>query len=86
VPIAVVSRRRRDFTSWDQMSLPLPFTRGRVIVGTPIFVAHDADPATQEAKRMQLEGELNRIHLQAYTQTGRPHPAFSNAGTGQARP
>ena len=85
VPIAVVSRRRRDFSSWDQMSLPLPFTKGAVVVGTPIFVGSDASPALQESKRLQLEAEINRIHVLAYSRIGRPHPAFPNSDAGQAR-
>lgn len=77
IPVAVVSRRRRDFMTWDRMSIGLPFTKGAIIVGDPIYVAEDADDQTREDKRLQLEAELNRIHALAYARVGRPHAAFS---------
>ncbi len=77
VPIAVVSKRRRDFDSWDHMSLPLPFSKGIVVVGRPIFVPADADAVELERKRCELETELNAIHVRAFTKMGSPHPIFA---------
>src|SRR5918998_3680180 len=43
VPVAVVTSRRIDFKSWDRASLGLPFGRGAMVLGEPIFVSRDAD-------------------------------------------
>lgn len=42
VPCAAQSRRRRILPSWDRMVLPLPFSRGVLVCGTPIVVPRHA--------------------------------------------
>ena len=66
VPIAVVTSRRIDFKSWDHASLGLPFGKGAMVFGTPIFVPRDADEAAKEETRLKVEAELDRIHARAY--------------------
>src|SRR5215210_5293809 len=41
VPTAVVTSRRLDFKSWDRSSMGLPFGRGAMVIGEPIFVPGD---------------------------------------------
>jgi lysophospholipid acyltransferase (LPLAT)-like uncharacterized protein len=65
VPVAAAARRHRRLGSWDRMVVPWPGTRIVFSVGTPIAVPHDADPATIEAARDRLEGELERVRIEA---------------------
>src|SRR6266487_6207957 len=48
--------------SWDRFQVPKPFTRVRVDIAAPIFVPHDADEATLEAKRDWLQQALDEIN------------------------
>ena len=41
VPCAAQVRWRRVLPSWDRMVLPLPFGRGVLVCGTPVFVPRD---------------------------------------------
>lgn len=47
--------------SWDGFQVPKPFTRARVAIAPPIFVAHDADEAELNAKRDELQRVLDEI-------------------------
>jgi hypothetical protein len=66
VPIAVVASRRIDFDSWDHASLGLPFGRGAIVLGDPIYVNRHADDAAIEAARAMVERSLDRVHARAY--------------------
>ena len=47
VPIAATCRPARRIGSWDRMMLPLPFSRGSILCGTPITVSqHDRQAAS----------------------------------------
>jgi lysophospholipid acyltransferase (LPLAT)-like uncharacterized protein len=48
--------------SWDQFQIPKPFTRARVFIATPIYVAPDADDKALEAKRAELQAVLDEIN------------------------
>ncbi len=39
VPIAATCRPARRVGSWDRMMLPLPFSRGSILCGTPVLVS-----------------------------------------------
>jgi lysophospholipid acyltransferase (LPLAT)-like uncharacterized protein len=73
-PIAVVCRRRIDFHTWDRASIGLPFGRGAMVLGDPIDVARDADPATLEAAREAVERGLDVAHARAYALVGCADP------------
>ncbi len=74
LPMAVVSSRRIDFSSWDAASLALPFGTSAVVVGTPLFVPRDAGDADREALRRGLEIELDRIYAAGYAAVGSTYP------------
>lgn len=74
VPVAVATSRRLEFESWDRASLGLPFGRGAMIAGSPIWVDPDADEAGVEAARLAVERELDRVHHRAYGLVGRDDP------------
>lgn len=73
-PLAVVSRRRLDFRSWDRASIGLPFSRGAMVLGEPIRVAADADAAACETARLAVEQGLNAAHARAYALVGSRDP------------
>lgn len=73
-PLAVASARRIDVNSWDRASVPLPFTRGAIVVGEPILVAADASPADIEEARQRVERALDAAHARAYEILGSKDP------------
>jgi len=72
--VAVVTSRRIDFNSWDRASIGLPFGRCAIVVGEPIYVARDADEATQEAARLALQASLDDVHARGYALVGSRDP------------
>jgi lysophospholipid acyltransferase (LPLAT)-like uncharacterized protein len=74
VPVAVVTSRRVDFNSWDRASLGMPFGRGAMVLGDPIFVAADADEAALARARRSVELALDHVHARAYTLVGARDP------------
>jgi lysophospholipid acyltransferase (LPLAT)-like uncharacterized protein len=74
VPVAVVTSRRIDFKSWDRASLGLPFGRGAMVLGAPIFVARDADAAALAEARRAVEDGLDQAHERAYAMLGARDP------------
>lgn len=47
--------------SWDRFQVPKPFSRARVTIAPPIFVAPDADEAELSAGRDELQRALDEI-------------------------
>ncbi|MCX7296402.1 MAG: hypothetical protein NTU64_05855, partial [Hyphomicrobiales bacterium] len=47
-------------------AINLPFSRIAMVGGNPISVARDSDDATLEAKRLDVEREMNRVTARAY--------------------
>lgn len=74
VPVAVVTSARLSFKSWDRASMGLPFGRGAMVVGEPVFVSREADPAGQEAARREVEAGLDHVHARAFALVGRADP------------
>lgn len=74
-PIAIGSSRRVELDNWDRTTINLPFGRIAMVAGAPISVASDADSATLESARQQVETELNQATARAYAiadRRGRP--------------
>ena len=74
IPMVVATSRRVDLKNWDRTSICLPFSRGVIKIGEPIYVVRDADEAMQEAARQKLEASLDAIHDQAYATLGTTDP------------
>ncbi|GBC60066.1 hypothetical protein DENIS_1008 [Desulfonema ishimotonii] len=72
LPMTYSAERAKIFASWDRFVLPYPFTRCRVIFGKPLTVPPDADADAEEACRVRLEAELNRITAEADRVFGHP--------------
>jgi lysophospholipid acyltransferase (LPLAT)-like uncharacterized protein len=47
--------------AWDTFQVPLPFARAVLRIGEPIPVSRDADAATRENKRLELENVLRTL-------------------------
>lgn len=57
--------------TWDRLFLPLPFSRGTIVYGGPIFVARDAGPEELEQARRAIEDEITRVTQEADRLSGR---------------
>ncbi len=58
LPLAYSASRRKVLSTWDRFMLPLPFAQGVFLWGAPVLVPKDADEATREVKRLELEKAL----------------------------
>jgi len=47
--------------SWDRFLIPRPFSRGLFVYGAPILVPREADEASLEAIRLEVERSLNEV-------------------------
>src|SRR6185437_3754651 len=57
--------KKKLFASWDRYMVPYPFSRGLFLYGNPLRVSREADDASLEATRLELETVLNRLTDQA---------------------
>ena len=62
LPFTVTAKKYLSVSSWDQFQVPLPFTRARVEVAPPIYVARDASEETMLTKRDELQQALDEIN------------------------
>jgi len=65
MPCSFSCRSRVVLNTWDRFVLPLPFSRGVIIWGEPIFVARDADASGLAAAKAQVEAALTDVTQQA---------------------
>src|SRR6266478_3567941 len=62
LPFTITARRFwKVKKSWDQSQIPKPFTRARVFIAPPIYVAPDADDEALDARRAELQAALDEI-------------------------
>lgn len=59
LPFSINPARYYATPSWDRFQVPYPFTRARVRIAPPIYVAPDADETTLNAKRDELQQALD---------------------------
>jgi lysophospholipid acyltransferase (LPLAT)-like uncharacterized protein len=72
MPFAMATSRFIRLNNWDGTTINLPFGRGALVGIEPISVPPDADAATMERLRVQLEANLNEATRRVYAQVGRP--------------
>ena len=70
VPCLFAVKNRKVMRSWDKFVLPLPFGRGRIIWGTPVTLAPDADDAQLQKVRAMLEASMNQFLSEADSDMG----------------
>ena len=51
--------------SWDRLQIPIPFSRARLTIAPPMYVAENIDEADSNAKRDELQAALDRINRPA---------------------
>src|ERR1700752_2027700 len=61
VPVTMALEKYWTAPSWDNFQIPKPFTRARVYVAPPIYVASDANEQTLNAKRDELQNVLDDL-------------------------
>jgi lysophospholipid acyltransferase (LPLAT)-like uncharacterized protein len=63
LPFTITAKRFWEAKrSWDGFQVPLPFTRARLIIAPPIYVAADTDDEALETKREELQAALDEIN------------------------
>ncbi|MFP3867888.1 MAG: lysophospholipid acyltransferase family protein [Desulfobacteraceae bacterium] len=68
LPLAVASRRKIIFNSWDHFELTLPFSDITLLFGAPLYIPpHDRGPRL-EYWRQELEARLNHLFLKSHQQ------------------
>ena len=75
MPFAMVTSRFIRLKNWDRTTINLPFGRGALVGIKEISVPPDADAATMERLRLDLEATLNEATRRAYAIIGRPDEA-----------
>ena len=59
MPCTFAIKNRKVFNTWDQLVLPLPFGKGKIIWGTPVTIKNTADNRDIEHIRQRIESEMN---------------------------
>jgi lysophospholipid acyltransferase (LPLAT)-like uncharacterized protein len=89
IPVAMGTSRRHRLSNWDRTCIGLPFGRMAIVRGKPIHVARDADRATLELARREVEEGLDAVTALAYAAADGPatllKPAFSSSDLACAR-
>jgi lysophospholipid acyltransferase (LPLAT)-like uncharacterized protein len=62
LPFSITPAHFYAAPSWDRLQVPLPFTRARLRIASPIYVAPDADDDALAAKRDELQRALDSIN------------------------
>jgi lysophospholipid acyltransferase (LPLAT)-like uncharacterized protein len=62
LPFTITAARFWQAKSWDAFQVPKPFTRALVLIAPPIYVPPDADEATLEARREELQSALDDLN------------------------
>jgi len=76
MPFAMATSRFIRLNNWDHTTINLPFGRGALVGIEQVIVPPDADAATMERLRQQLEANLNEATRRAYARVGRPEEAL----------
>lgn len=70
-PFALATSRFKRLNNWDRSVISLPFGRGVMVAGDPIYVPRDASDDDVENFRQQLEASLKDVTRRAYAAVGR---------------
>lgn len=66
LPFTFAARKFWEIGStWDHTQVPRPFTRARVLIAPPIFVAPETDDEALESKRLELQRVMDRLEQEA---------------------
>jgi len=76
VPVAATTRARIRLNNWDNFTINLPFSKGALVWGEPIYVPRDATPEEIEEARKRVEDGLNAVAAEAEEIVGRASPTW----------
>jgi lysophospholipid acyltransferase (LPLAT)-like uncharacterized protein len=65
LPVTMALKKYWTLPSWDRFQVPKPFTRAKVFVAPPIYVAPDADDQELERKRCEVQRVLDDLTQRA---------------------
>jgi lysophospholipid acyltransferase (LPLAT)-like uncharacterized protein len=85
IPTAIVSARYKSFNSWDRACIGLPFAKGAIVLGEPVFVPQGAKGVELERFRLMVEQAMDRVHERAYGLLGAVDPGASLVLARQSR-
>ncbi|MBW1917322.1 MAG: lysophospholipid acyltransferase family protein [Deltaproteobacteria bacterium] len=68
LPLAVASRRKIIFNSWDRFELTLPFSEVTLLFGAPLYIPPYDRGRRLEYWRQELEARLNYLFLKSHQQ------------------
>jgi lysophospholipid acyltransferase (LPLAT)-like uncharacterized protein len=74
VPFHMEASSYWNLRSWDRTQIPRPFSTVALAVGAPIDVPADANEATLEAKRVEVEESLFTLERRASALLSNPNP------------
>ena len=61
MPFVVEPEKFWQVKSWDNLQIPKPFSRARLLIAEPIYVPKDADDEAMESKRQELQQSLDEL-------------------------
>jgi lysophospholipid acyltransferase (LPLAT)-like uncharacterized protein len=61
LPFHIETSRHWTLGSWDRTQIPKPFATAAIAIGSPLYVAGDADGASLDAAARALEGRLHAL-------------------------
>lgn len=70
VPVSADVSRKKRLKSWDRFIVPLPFARGALVFGDPIWVPRELDPEKRERLRAALEETMRELDRKAAAAVG----------------
>lgn len=61
MPFSVEAEKSWHLKSWDNLQIPKPFSRARVFIAEPVYVAEDTGEEELENKRRELQKSLDEL-------------------------
>jgi len=61
LPFLIEPKKYWTIRSWDKLQIPRPFTRAKLMIAEPFFVAADADESAMEAKVTEMQRSLDEL-------------------------
>ena len=61
MPFVVECEKFWAIKSWDYLQIPKPFTKARIFIAPPIYVAENADETEIETARLKLQKQLDEL-------------------------
>ena len=59
MPFVVETKKFWTINNWDNLQIPKPFTRAKIFISEPIYVAANANESEIENKRLELQMKLD---------------------------